>query len=104
MVVKADPPPKKDPPPKADPPPKKDPPKSKVMGKVAFASKPTGAEVWVDGKNTGKKTPVPQPQALELSVGKHKVVFKLDGKSSAPKEFEVLDENKDKPLVVKGEI
>lgn len=74
------------------------------MGKVAFASKPTGAEVWVDGKNTGKKTPVPQPQALELSVGKHKAVFKLDGKSSAPKEFEVLDENKDKPLVVRGEI
>ena len=103
-VARVDPPPKKDPPPKADPPPKKDPPKSKVMGKVAFASKPTGAEVWVDGKNTGKKTPVPQPQAIELSVGKHKVVFKLDGKSSPPQDFEVLDENKDKPKVVKGEI
>jgi hypothetical protein len=74
------------------------------MGKVAFTSKPIGAEVHVDGRNTGKKTPVPQPQALEFSVGKHKVVFKLDGKSSAPLEFEVTEANKDKPLVVKGEL
>ena len=74
------------------------------MGKVAFASKPMGAEVWVDGRNTGKKTPVSQAQAIQLSVGKHKVVFKLDGKSSAPEEFEVTEANKEKVLVVKGEI
>jgi hypothetical protein len=107
-VVKADPPPRKDPPPKADPPPradpppKKDPPRARVMGKVAFASSPMGAEVWVDGKSTGRKTPVPQASALEFPVGKHKVVFKAEGKSSAPMEFEVTEANKDKPLVVKG--
>ncbi|MFZ5446958.1 MAG: protein kinase domain-containing protein [Myxococcota bacterium] len=111
-VVKAEPPPKKDPPPvvKNDPPPRKDPPppppppKAKGTGKVAFASRPMGAEVWVDGKNTGKKTPVPQPAALDFAIGKHKVVFKFDGKSSAPQEFEVTEANKDKPLIVKGEI
>jgi hypothetical protein len=43
-----------------------------------------------------------QASALEFSVGKHKVVFKADGKSSAPMEFEVTEANKDKPLVVKG--
>lgn len=111
-VVKNDPPPKKDPPPrkdpppevvKNDPPPKKDPPKAKSMGRVAFASKPLQAEVFVDGKSIGKKTPVPQP-GVELPVGKHKVVFKLDGKSSAPVEFELTDEHKDKALVVRGEI
>ncbi len=116
VVVKNDPPPKKEPPPKKDPPPvvvkndpppKKDPPpapKAKGSGKVAFASKPTGAEVWVDGKNTGKKTPVPQPAALEFSFGTHKAVFKLDGKASAPVEFEVTEENRDKPRIVKGDI
>ncbi|MFT3710306.1 MAG: serine/threonine-protein kinase [Archangium sp.] len=103
-VVKNDPPPKKDPEPKNDPPPKKDPPKAKGSGRVAFASKPLGADIVVDGKNTGKKTPLPQAAALELPLGKHKVIFKLDGKSSAPYEFEVTEEHKEKALVVKGEI
>ncbi len=60
-------------------------------GKAGFASTPLGAEVWVDGRNTGKKTPVPKPQALDFAVGKHTAVFKLDGKATAPKEFEIKE-------------
>jgi eukaryotic-like serine/threonine-protein kinase len=80
-------------------------PKSKGgLGKVAFTSKPIGAELWIDGKDTGRKTPVPQPSALELPLGKHKVVFKLEGKTSQGYEFEVTDAHKDKPLIMKGEL
>ncbi|PZR12867.1 MAG: protein kinase [Archangium gephyra] len=106
---KNDPPPKKDPAPtpvaRTDPPPpaKKDPPKSKATGLAVFASRPLGAEVWIDGKNTGKKTPVPKAAALELSVGAHKVQFKLNGKSSETQSFTVT-EDKSSPVVVKGEL
>ncbi|MFO0596756.1 MAG: serine/threonine-protein kinase [Myxococcaceae bacterium] len=99
-VVKADPPPKKDPEPKADPP-KKDPPKAKGSGKAAFKAAVAGAEIWVDGKNTGAKSPLPKAKALDLPYGKHKVVFKIDGKGGAPVEFEITEANKEDPLVVK---
>ncbi len=104
-VVKNDPPPKKEPVAvaKADPPPKKDPPKAKATGLAVFASRPLGAEVWIDGKNSGKKTPVPKAAAIELSVGNHKVQFKLNGKSSEVQTFTVTDD-KSSPVVVKGEL
>lgn len=60
---------------------------SKAKGRLACNSRPTGAEVWVDGKNSGKKTPLPISSALELTAGKHKVVFKLNGKASAATEI-----------------
>ncbi len=62
-----------------------------AKGKLACASKPAGAEVWVDGRNTGKRTPVAISSALELSVGKHKVIFKLNGKASPPQEVVITD-------------
>jgi eukaryotic-like serine/threonine-protein kinase len=119
-VVKNDPPPKKDPPPekvvKNDPPPKKDPPpekvvkndpppketpKGKVMGKMMCTTTPIGADVFIDGKNTGKKTPVAKANAFDLSGGKHKVQFKLNGKTLS-KDI-VIDEThtKDKPFLLK---
>ncbi|MGV3625039.1 MAG: protein kinase domain-containing protein [Archangium sp.] len=107
---KNDPPPRKDPAPtpvaKNDPPPpaKQDPPKSNAKGLVVFGSSPMGAEVWVDGKNTGKKTPVPKAAAIELSVGAHKVQFKSGGKSSEVQTVTVTEANKDTPLVVKGSL
>jgi hypothetical protein len=58
-------------------------------GKLACTSKPPGAEVWVDGKNSGKKTPLAPGSALELPAGKHSVVFKLNGKSRAAQEINV---------------
>ena len=59
--------------------------------------------MWVDGKNTGSKTPVPQTQPIELPVGKHKVIFKLDGKSSPPVEIDPRREQ-GKPPIVSGEL
>ncbi|MBX7098475.1 MAG: protein kinase [Myxococcaceae bacterium] len=64
---------------------------SKAKGRLACNSKPTGAEIWVDGKNTGKKTPLPISSALELSAGKHKVIFKLSGKQSPAQDIVVSD-------------
>ncbi|MBS1153866.1 MAG: masK12, partial [Myxococcaceae bacterium] len=89
--------PKPEPKPKAEPEPK--PSAAKGKGKLACASKPAGAEVWVDGKNTGKKTPVAISSALELSAGKHKVIFKLNGKASAPQEITI---DADQVFVLKG--
>jgi serine/threonine protein kinase len=66
-VVKKD-PPKKDPP-KKDPP-KKDPPKVAGKGTIKISSRPR-ALVYINGKSTGKYTPV---KGLELSAGKdHKI-------------------------------
>ncbi|MBL9039567.1 MAG: protein kinase [Archangium sp.] len=99
-VKKTQPPPRAEEPPPS--PPVSAPRVERGSGKVAFGSNPAGAEIWVDGKNTGKKTPVPKPQALVFPAGKHKVVFKLDGKSSAPKEFDLAAS--DDPIVVKGDL
>ena len=67
---------------------------------VVFGSRPMGALITIDGKPTGRKTPVPLSQAFKLAPGKHTVVFTLDETSSAPQEFEVTD----RTLVVKGEV
>lgn len=49
-------------------------------GQLACTTKPVGAEVWVDGKPTGRTTPIALSSPLELSVGKHRVTFKLNGR------------------------
>jgi len=64
----------------------------KAKGKFACATKPLGAEVWVDGKNTGEKTPISLSKAIDLPVGKHKVLFKLNGKTSGPHEITVEED------------
>ena len=95
--------PKPEPKPKAEPEPKpveaKPAPAGKGKGRLACSSKPTGAEIWVDGKNSGKKTPLAISSALELPAGKHKVIFKLNGKASPPQEIVI---EADQVLVVKG--
>jgi outer membrane biosynthesis protein TonB len=101
-VAKNEPKPEPKPQPKNEPKPEPKPVAAKGSGKAAFTSSPVGAEIWVDGKNTGKKTPLPKTAALEFSIGKHKVVFKQGGKSSAPVEFDITADNKDNPAVVKG--
>ena len=45
---------------------------------VELASEPAGATVTLDGKKVGK-TPTTYAKALDLSKGKHAVVFKLSG-------------------------
>ncbi|MEW5742014.1 MAG: PEGA domain-containing protein, partial [Myxococcota bacterium] len=76
-------------------------PKGKALGKLACNTTPTGAEIYVDGKNTGKKTPLPKSQALELPVGNHKVSFKFAGKMSAPQTVEIKE---DDVAIVKQEL
>ncbi|TSC22588.1 serine/threonine-protein kinase [Corallococcus sp. Z5C101001] len=68
--------------PKPPPPPK--PVAAAAMGKFACSTSPAGAQIWVDGKNTGRVSPVPLGNPLSLAVGKRKVVFKLNGKSTKP--------------------
>ncbi|MCP3145155.1 serine/threonine-protein kinase [Pyxidicoccus xibeiensis] len=56
----------------------------KVMGKFACSTKPAGADILVDGKKTGRQTPVPLSSPLMLPVGNRKVSFKLNGKTTKP--------------------
>ncbi|MDY7233201.1 serine/threonine protein kinase [Hyalangium rubrum] len=71
----------------------KDPPKpaSKAMGKLAASTKPAGAQIWVDGKYTGRDTPVAIGNPLLLPVGARKVVFKLNGKQTKPQSVTITE-------------
>ncbi|MBF5045506.1 protein kinase [Aggregicoccus sp. 17bor-14] len=55
-----------------------------AKGRFACSTQPAGAQVWVDGRNTGRQTPVALGNPLMLPVGAHRVVFKLNGKQSQP--------------------
>lgn len=77
--------PRPEPKPKPPPPPPREPAKPKVMGKFACSTKPAGARIWVDGKDTGRETPVAIGNPLLLPVGPRKIVFKLNGKQTKPK-------------------
>lgn len=63
----------------------------RAKGRLACATRPAGAEIWIDGKKTDRVTPVPVSKAIELSVGQHKVVFKLDQKQSGPHVVSIED-------------
>jgi serine/threonine protein kinase len=73
---------------KEDPPPR---PVVKAKGKLACASKPAGARVIVDGKDTGRVTPVGITSPLVLPVGKHQVSFRLENKQSGPHSVEISE-------------
>ncbi len=62
-----------------------------AMGMIACASEPMGAEVWVDGKRTGRTTPVSKAQPLQVPVGKRKIFFKFNGKQSATQTVDVTE-------------
>ncbi len=72
-----------------------------ATGMIACASEPAGAEVWVDGKKTGRTTPVSRAQPLALPVGKRKIFFKFNGKQSPTQTVEVTEAE---TLVVRGAI
>ncbi|MFB1483772.1 protein kinase [Corallococcus sp. RDP092CA] len=74
-----------------------------AMGKFACSTAPAGAQIWVDGKNTNRVTPVPLGNPLSLPVGKRKVVFKLNGKSTKPQVVVVEAEGVAKLINVKVE-
>ncbi|AKQ65280.1 serine/threonine protein kinase [Myxococcus hansupus] len=75
------------PPPAAPKPPKA----PKVMGKFACSTKPAGADIYVDGKKTNRQTPVTLGSPLMLPVGKRKISFKLNGKSTKPVVVDVTE-------------
>jgi len=74
------------------------PPKSKATGMLACSTKPAGAEILVDGKKTGRQTPVTLGSPLVLPVGKRKISFKLNGKTTKP-QVVLISENKMEKLV-----
>ncbi|WP_251620329.1 SUMF1/EgtB/PvdO family nonheme iron enzyme [Odoribacter lunatus] len=56
-------------------------------GTLKVSSTPSGASIWIDGKNTGKTT----PKVLEdLSAGKHAVVLRLSGYQEFSKSVSVI--------------
>jgi len=63
----------------------------RVKGRLACSSFPAGADIFIDGRPTGRQTPVPINSPLELGVGAHKVVFKFGGKSSAPQSVQIKE-------------
>jgi hypothetical protein len=50
------------------------------------------SKVYVDGKYTGRETPIPPDKKLRLTVGKHKVVFETPGGKRYAFEIEVETE------------
>jgi len=62
-----------------------------AKGRLACSSIPVGADIFVDGRPTGRQTPVPINAPLELGVGTHKVVFKFAGKSSLPQSVQIKE-------------
>jgi serine/threonine protein kinase len=62
-----------------------------AKGKLACSSRPPGAQIWVDGKNTGRQTPVALGNPLLLPVGSRTVVFKLGGKQSKPQKVTISE-------------
>ncbi|AEI68171.1 serine/threonine protein kinase [Corallococcus macrosporus] len=65
----------------------------KVMGKFACSTKPAGADIYVDGKKTNRQTPVTLGSPLMLPVGKRKISFKLNGKSTKPVVVDITENN-----------
>ena len=57
------------------------PPAPKRFGELACATKPQGAQIFVDGKPTGRTTPATPANPVHVPAGKHKITFKLGAKS-----------------------
>ncbi|MFH1774557.1 MAG: S8 family serine peptidase [Methanobacteriota archaeon] len=57
------------------------------VGKAEFSSTPSGAQIWIDGSNTGKVTPA---TIDNLAVGKHSYALKLSGYADYVGSFNVI--------------
>jgi hypothetical protein len=87
--------------PKPTPPPQQTTPKPVVtptpkpapakLGKFAASTKPAGAQIWVDGKYSGRDTPVAIGNPLLLPLGSRKIVFKLNGKQTKPQTVTITE-------------
>jgi len=59
-----------------------------VHGKLSVASVPEGAAIWIDGKDTGKKT----DHLMEVLAGEHQLTLKLDGYKDTKKKVRLEPE------------
>jgi len=88
------------------PPPGRTPPstlsKKRTEGKLVISTIPNDAEIWVNGKNTGKRTPRGFGNPLSLEEGSHTLVFKAGGKQSKPIMVEITSENATVPASLRG--
>jgi hypothetical protein len=62
-----------------------------AKGKLACSSKPLGAQIWVDGKYTGRDTPAAFGNPVLLPVGSHTIVFKIGSKQSKPQKVNITE-------------
>ncbi|MDP3238769.1 MAG: pilus assembly protein N-terminal domain-containing protein [Myxococcales bacterium] len=62
-----------------------------AMGLLKIASNPIGADVIIDGKATGRRTPVLPSDPLEVPVGRHTIQFEWNGKKSAIQTLDVIE-------------
>lgn len=75
--------------------------KSRHYGAVACTSAPPGLEVLIDKFPTGRITPVPENDAIYLSLGRHKLELRdADFRSRGAQEFEVTDAHAKTPLLL----
>ncbi|MDP1921741.1 MAG: tetratricopeptide repeat protein [Myxococcales bacterium] len=61
------------------------------MGQLKIASNPSGADVLLDGKSTGRRTPVTPAEPLEVPVGRHTIQFEWNEKRSAVQTIDVVE-------------
>jgi serine/threonine protein kinase len=63
-----------------------------ATGTLICSSRPMGAQVWVDNRNTGRQTNIPKSNPLVLPAGTHTVLFKFeDGRASAPQTVQISE-------------
>jgi hypothetical protein len=65
--------------------------KKKRYGYLVANTRPW-SKVYVDGKYTGRETPIPPDKKLKLTAGKHKVIFETPGGKRYAFEIEVEPE------------
>jgi serine/threonine protein kinase len=63
--------------------------KKKVVYGYLVANTRPWSKVYVDGKYTGRETPIPPDKKLKLTAGKHKVIFETPGGKRYAFEIEV---------------
>lgn len=71
---------------------RKPPPEKKTRYGYLVANTRPWSKVYVDGKYTGRETPIPPDKKLKLSAGKHKVIFETPGGKRYAFEVEVEPE------------
>jgi hypothetical protein len=56
-----------------------------LPGRLVIATRPSGARVLVDGKDTGRTTPIPPSRPLSLPSGKHRLELRAGPKKVTQK-------------------